>query len=60
MLYLFLPIGTRCYINIILTIIGFPGSSVAKNSPTSAGNAGDVGSISGSGRSTGGGNGNPF
>jgi len=44
----------------IITIIGFPGSSVVKNPPTNAGDAGNVGSISGSGRSTGGGNGKPF
>ena len=35
----------------------FPGGSVVKNLPT---NAGDVGSIPESGRSPGGGNGNPF
>ena len=35
----------------------FPGGSVVKNLPT---NAGDMGSIPGSGRSPGGGNGNPF
>ena len=43
------------YINIC--IIGFPGGSVAKNLPA---NAGDGGSIPGSGRSSGEGNGNPF
>ena len=37
--------------------LGFPGGSVAKNPPD---NAGDVGSIPGSGRSPGEGNGNPF
>ena len=36
---------------------GFPGDSVVKN-PSA--NAGDLGSISGSGRSPGGGNGNPL
>ena len=36
---------------------GFPGTSVLKNLPV---NVGDVGSISGSGRSPGGGNGNPL
>ena len=36
--------------------VGFPGSSVVKNLPA---NAGDAGSIPGSGRSPGGGNGNP-
>ena len=39
---------------------GFPGGSVAKNLPTSAGDAGDLGSISGSGKCPGGGNGNPL
>ena len=37
--------------------MGFPGSSVVKNLPT---NAGDAGLIPGSGRSTGDGNDNPF
>ena len=36
---------------------GFPGGSVVKNPPA---NAGDVGSIPGLGRSSGGGNGNPL
>ena len=39
---------------------GFPGSSVVRNPPASAGNAGDLGSIPGSGRSPGGGHGNPL
>ena len=37
--------------------MGFPGGSVVKNPPA---NAGDAGSIPGSGRSPGGGNGNPL
>ena len=37
-----------------------PGSSVVKNMPAIAGDTKDVGSIPGSGRSTGGGHGNPF
>ena len=37
--------------------LGFPAGSVVKNMPA---NAGDVGSISGSGRSPGEGNGNPL
>ena len=37
---------------------GFLGGTVAKNLPASAGDAGDVGSIPGSGRSSGVGNGN--
>ena len=38
---------------------GFPRGSVVKNPPASAGDAGDVGLIPGSGRSPGGGHGNP-
>ena len=38
----------------------FPGRSVAKNPPTNRGYAEDSGSIPGSGRSPGGGNGNPL
>ena len=37
--------------------MGFPGGSVVENSPA---NAGDMGSIPGSGRSPGKGNSNPF
>ena len=37
--------------------MGFPGGSVVKNPPA---NAGDAGSVPGSGRSPGGGHGNPF
>ena len=37
--------------------LGFPGGSVVKNLPA---NTGDAGSIPGSGRSPGGGNGNPL
>ena len=40
--------------------MGFPGASVVKNPPANAGDTGNVGSIPGSGRSTGGGNGKPF
>ena len=39
---------------------GFPDGSVIKNLPASAGDAGDRGSIPGSGRCPGGGNGNPL
>ena len=39
---------------------GFPGGSVIKNPPVNAGDAGDVGSMPGSGRFPGGGNGNPL
>ena len=38
--------------------MGVPGGSVVKNLPASSGHAEDAGSIPGSGRSTGGGNGN--
>ena len=37
--------------------LGFPGGSAVKNPPA---NAGDEGSVPGLGRSSGGGNGNPF
>ena len=40
--------------------LGFPGGSVVKNLPANVGDAGDVGSVSGSGRSPGVGNGNPL
>ena len=40
--------------------MGFPGGSMVKNLPANAGDTGDVGSIAGSGRSPGGGNGNPL
>ena len=39
---------------------GFPGGAVVKNPPDNAGDTRDPGSISGSGRSPGGGNGNPL
>ena len=39
---------------------GLPGGSVEKNLPANAGDAGDTGLVSGSGRSPGGGNGNPL
>ena len=40
--------------------MGFLGVSVVKNQPANAGDPGDMGSIPESGRSTGGGNGNPL
>ena len=40
--------------------MGFPGGSVVKNPPASAGDIGDSGLIPGWGRSPGLGNGNPF
>ena len=39
---------------------GFPGSLVVENPPANAGDAGDVGSVPGLGRSRRGGNGNPL
>ena len=41
-------------------LLGFPGGSVVKNLPASAGDAGGLGLIPGSGRSPGVGNGNPL
>ena len=43
-----------------MLILGFPGDSAVKNSPASAGDTRDVGSILGSGRSLGEENGNPL
>ena len=40
--------------------VNFPGGSVVENPPANAGDTGDPGSIPGSGRSRGGGNGNPL
>ena len=40
--------------------VGFPGGSVVKSRPATAGDAGDVGLILGLGRSPGEGNGNPL
>ena len=45
---------------ILAVRLGFPGGSVLKNLPASAGDAGDLGSIPGLGRSPGGGHGNPL
>ena len=44
----------------LCTTLGFPGGSVIKNLPASAGDTGDVGSTPGLGRSLRGGNGNPL
>ena len=41
-------------------ILGFPGGAVGKNPPSDSGDTGDAGSIRGSGRSPGVGNGNPL
>ena len=40
--------------------MGFPGGAVLKNMPANVGDVGDTGLIPGSGRSPGGGNGNPL
>ena len=40
--------------------LGFPGGVVVKNSPDKAGDTGDLGSTPGSGKSPGGGHGNPL
>ena len=42
------------------TTLGFPGEAVIKNLPANAGDTGDAGLIPGSGRSPGGGKGNPL
>ena len=42
------------------SFMGFPGGSVVKNLPTTAGDIGDVRSVPGLGRSLGVGNGNPL
>ena len=43
-----------------MAVSGFPGGTSGKNPPANAGDTGDVGSILGSGRSPGGGHGNPL
>ena len=47
-------------LSIYLFHLGFPGGSVVKNPPANVEDTGDVGSIPGSGRSSGVGNGNPL
>ena len=51
-----------CVYVCVYLYVGFPSGSVVKKLPANAGdgNTGDVGSIPGSGRSPGGGNGNPL
>ena len=46
------------YLHYVYTLMGLLGGTVVKNSPASAGDARDLGSIPGSGRSPGVGNGN--
>ena len=53
-------LGNPVLMAFLFKLLGFPGSSVVKNPPTSAGDAGDSGSIPGSGRSPGGGNSSPL
>ena len=48
-----------CFEQMYNDIYGFPGGTWVKNPPANAGNTGDRGSITGSGRSLGVGNGNP-
>ena len=52
-----LPFSPPKLVSVLLAYKGFLGGSVVKNPPA---NAGDVGSIPGSGRSPGGENGNPL
>ena len=55
----------HCFVAVLVMLcfhfrLGFPGGSVVKNPPASAGDSGVVGSIPGSERSPGGGHGNPL
>ena len=45
---------------LLASLLGFPGGTTVKNLPDNAGDTRDVGSIPGSGRSPGVGNGNPL
>ena len=47
-------------VNVLHIIWGFPGGAMVKNLPTNAGDARDMGSVPGLGRSPGLGNGNPL
>ena len=51
--------STAMYGTLCMFTLGLPGASVVKNPPAIAGDAGDLGSVPGSGRSPGGGIGNP-
>ena len=53
-------VRNKYYIATQYTRVGFPGGSVVKNPPASAGNTGDMSSIPGSGRSPGAGDDNPL
>ena len=48
------------FLDINIILLGFPDGSVVKNAPVTTGDAGNTGLIPGSGRSPGGGNGNPL
>ena len=52
-----ITVDVLCWLN---SHLGFPGDTVIKDPPANAGEAGDEGLIPGSGRSPGGGNGNPL
>ena len=54
------PFLAMAKISFLIYFLDFPGGSVVKNLPASAGDAGDLGLILGSGRSPGVGNGNPL
>ena len=60
LLHRFLQIDEKRNTPMYIVTQGFPGGSVVRNPPTNVGAAGDAGLIPGSGRSPGGGNGNPF
>ena len=49
-----------CLYTWIYSLLGFPRGSVVKNLPANRGDIRDVGSVPGSGRSPGGGHGNPL
>ena len=55
----FIIVNILCPGNIHM-YLGFPGGVVVKNSPDKAGDTGDLGSTPGSGKSPGGGRGNPL
>ena len=61
-----LYVGMSCFLDLFFSLLtsfhpgGFPGGSVVKNLPASAGDARDMGSVPGSGRFPGEGSGNPL
>ena len=54
------PFLAMAKISFLIYFLDFPGGSVVKNLPASAGDAGDLGLIPGLGRSPGGGDGSPL